>query len=651
MKKGWFLWMLIVNVCISVKGQTTGGELIIPANTEKIEAKAFANNSEMTRIVLPEGLKEIGDSAFYRCTYLEEIVFPESLETIGEGAFEGCFSLENIELKEGTKVIGKRAFASCRLLADVKLPESLYSIGDSAFFYCDLSLKSIRLPYGLKELGSNAFNHCDELTAIEIPAGITEIKEAVFYGCKNLETVKLGNVASIQAKAFMNCSSLKSIKIPTGLKVLSDEAFMNCSSLKSIKIPTGLKVLGDEAFSGSGIEKVSLPENMTSFGNGTFSNCKSLLVANLKRGPKKIGVGLFKGCKQMEAVSIPSGITIIQKEAFEDCSSLKNINIPDDVEEIDSAAFRSCAGASISFGSKSKLQIIGDKAFVYCFRGNMVLPESVKKIGAFAFEDSDVKNVPKNLETLGRCAFAGSRIEEIVLPDNLTVIPEEAFSYCKKATAIVFPENLKSIGYRTFADCTSLTDFDLPDALEEIGGYAFGNCSSLTKLYIPKSVRKISDVAFRDCKLKQVIVAEGNPHSFYEQFVNITPTFFVSSSVTSETFRMSYVHRYTDFYLNSKIPPAIVKDIRDAMLVILKETKVYVPEGSGEAYLADPYWRYFSIIDGQRPVGIQDNKIGPVEKTEEYDMLGRKQRGILPGVSIIKTKDGKTKKVFKKAGK
>ena len=104
--------------------------------------RAFANQTEITKVYLLDGLLAIEKEAFSNCTSLTEIKIPDTVMFLGEGAFSQCESLEKLTLSEGLLEIGSLAFLNCANLTEVILPESVTTIGENTFLGCpDLVIK------------------------------------------------------------------------------------------------------------------------------------------------------------------------------------------------------------------------------------------------------------------------------------------------------------------------------------------------------------------------------------------------------------------------------------------------------------------------------------------------------------------------------
>lgn len=97
--------------------------------------------------------------------------------------------------------------------------------------------------------------------------------------------------------------------------------------------------------------------------------------------------------------------------------------------------------------------------------------------------------LPETLTALHAGAFAGSHLEEIVLPKGLKHIGDAAFDGCVDLKRIVLPEGLLSIGGHAFFRCTALDSIEIPKSVEHIGGLAFMNCGALLTVRVKGPTR------------------------------------------------------------------------------------------------------------------------------------------------------------------
>ncbi|MBP3597756.1 MAG: leucine-rich repeat protein [Clostridia bacterium] len=159
--------------------------------------------------------------------------------------------------------------------------------------------------------------------------------------------------------------------------------------------------------------------------------------------------------------------------------------------------------------------------------GELVIDDEITEIsnGTFVdFNDLDIKKIriSKNVKKLGCKLFLGLKnIEEIVLPDGLEKIGEQAFQSCVNLKRINIPSNVQEIGWKAFCDCESLENIELPDKITIIENSVFENCKKIEKIVIPKNVYSIGNTAFSRCSsLKEVVLNDGIHNIGKETFYN-----------------------------------------------------------------------------------------------------------------------------------
>ena len=86
-----------------------------------------------------------------------------------------------------------------------------------------------------------------------------------------------------------------------------------------------------------------------------FDYCSSLTDITIPNSVTSIGNGLFRGCSSLESITIPSSIkqnwssrggdykSFLFKYFFEDCKSLISVTISDNVIQIGEGTFKGCS--------------------------------------------------------------------------------------------------------------------------------------------------------------------------------------------------------------------------------------------------------------------------------------------------------------------
>ncbi|MBR5293759.1 MAG: leucine-rich repeat protein, partial [Oscillospiraceae bacterium] len=101
---------------------------------------------------------------------------------------------------------------------------------------------------------------------------------------------------------------------------------------------------------------------------------------------------------------------------------------------------------------------------------------------------------------IGENAFSFcDTLREVILPEGIVRIEDDAFFWCENLTTISLPETLSVIDPYAFYHCINLTNIDLPGNLTVIDDWAFAECSSLLQIEIPDSVTYIGAYAFTSC--------------------------------------------------------------------------------------------------------------------------------------------------------
>ena len=542
-------------------------------------------------------------------------------------------------------------------------------------------IQTISMGNGITDIIANAFADCKNLTTVNIPSTVTSIGDDAFNGCVNLPVTNNIRYADTYLVEAVD-KSLSSYAIKDGTKWIGPNAFNGCNLL-SITIPDDIIGIGSNAFSGIANVNYNGSATGTPWGalvhNGyvdgwlVYSNSSKteLLLCwpdaageiVLPEGLLSIADYAFYGCANITGINIPSSVTSIGEAAFSGCTGLP---VVDNIRYADTYLVEAVDKEATSYTIQPGTKWIADDAFAYCSAPSITIPDEVAVIGGWAF--SGVMNViyhgsatgaPWGATMLngyvdGWLAYSSSDKTalincsqdaegEIVLPDGLLSIAENAFYGCMNITSINIPSSVTSIGEYAFRSCTGLpvsenqlryadtyliegidqdaTSYVIKDGTKWIGDGAFKSWyHNLTSVTIPNSVIRIGADAFLSCNQLLKITIPANVTSIGEA-------------------AFAYCNNLSSITCDALTPPVLDEGYTAVFENVDKTIPVYVPEASITAYQAADGWKDFTNIkknlftvtfvdwngdeiDSQN-VKAGNNAVAPADPTREgYTFIG-----------------------------
>lgn len=157
--------------------------------------------------------------------------------------------------------------------------------------------------------------------------------------------------------------------------------------------------------------------------------------------------------------------------------------------------------------------------------GDVVIPSTlgsypVVSIGDGAFyENENVTSVviPDGVRSLGNGVFEDSHctLKCVIIPDSVTEIGWGVFQECYSLEQVILSENIKIIPPYTFEGCLSLESIELPENLEEVYGISFTGCAKLKELVFPDNVKKIEGYTLMGASVSVEKIVIGANAEFY----------------------------------------------------------------------------------------------------------------------------------------
>ena len=399
-------------VLVSYTGTAT--DVRIPEGVTEISSNAFTN-AQLTSVWIPASVRAIDDSAFAgqpltQVTFQDEDAHPSQLETIGDRAFTYT-ALESVTLPRLVKTVGQETFSDMEKLRSVHIGANVEEDGLFAAFARTPLLESIEvdaanLNYqsldgvlyaqggthlatypqaknkgeayavaeGTSTIDEGAFSSA-QITSLTLPDGFESMDDTAFWYMPKLERVDLGGTTALPNSAFRYDKALAEVNFRPDLNRLTD--------------------VGDYAFVGTALISVTLPDSVTSIGQGAFSSNTAL-----------------------RSVHLGSGLATIGESAFVDANSLSSLTVDP---------------ANTVFSQEGDVLYSKDDA-----GRTLVLYLPTKT-------DADV-TVPAGTVAIADSAFANNTsLRRVVLPEGLTTIDYSAFEGCTNLVDMTFPESLEVV--------------------------------------------------------------------------------------------------------------------------------------------------------------------------------------------------------------
>ena len=226
----------------------------------------------------------------------------------------------------------------------------------------------------------------------------------------------------------------------------------------------------------------------------------------------------ISGCN-MEATSveIPSTIdglpvTEIGDSAFQ-IVSLKSVKIPDSVTKIGNWAFSMCFDLT-EVTIPDSVQSIGIRAFEMCSSLNTVnFPDHMVELDSLVFDSTPWIEAQRKKDPLvvinGDLIDAQACKGAVEIPSTVKYVSPSAFARNENVTSVVFPTTVSLLNDSTFFYCTSLTSVELPN-ITSIDGMAFAGCDKLTDVKLSGKLKYINSRAFADINNTGTITFYGS---------------------------------------------------------------------------------------------------------------------------------------------
>ena len=533
---------------------------VSPYSTEPVSVGAIDDTIKGV-VVIPDGVTEISEEGFYSKQMITTVILPESCTTFQPNAFGYSCSITTLNIPSTVTTISDYSFGY--LLNLILLKYNAVSVGEE---YIDYAFCN----FGGETNGGMVF---------KIGEGVTTLAESLFYGDEtnnNIYSLEIPSTLNfIGDNAFTGCAlNLQKLTVHPDNPYFTDGSLnggQNClidkredkrtlilGSCNSI-IPQDedlVTTIGHGAFCESNLQSITIPNNITTVESQAFAYCYNLTNLTIGDGVQTLGESAFQSCNHIQNLSIGKNLQTLEDGALSNISSdLAYITVhPENpyysdgtekggqnclIEEENFTLLLGCINSVIP-QDDTLVTTIGNNAFQHSKIQNLVIPQNISTIQNYAFSNCSSLTrltIGSGVQTIGNNAFDNcTALESLIIPNNVQTIGNSAFSYCRALESLTIGSGIQTLGNNAFDHCTALESLTIGSGVQTIGNYAFYNCTALTE--INYNATNANDLA------------DGN-RVFYKvgqsgEGINVT----IGDNVTSIPARLFYPANYSDVYPN-----------------------------------------------------------------------------------------------------
>lgn len=585
--------------------------ITLPNSITTIDSRAFLGCSEIVNFGVPSKLQKIGDYAFANCSSITSYDLPKTLLQIGVGAFDGNVNMSQLtfnsvaaptiadgsifagttsNLKVRVPVGGKASYVSN--LSNRSFAENTYMYGltgttpiaiykDNIFryiYYIDIlnsSGGSSNPPTGRVQVYQtqnfsvtftpSAGNRIEAIYVDSSDGNLMSVAEgdSQTYVFENIQNSHL--IEAVYSKMYVRLD----INGGTGeqpLVVYNDDKSQfkindNIEPTKSGKefyyystnkddneqgqngtrydlglwydlpsttasttlyaiylTPTSYTTTSQYVVVPKTVNAIAGSSSKNMFGSSSDSTLKYI---TLHRNTITIGSYALYGCKTLTGISHSDGVVALGSYAMAGCVELVKYRFSPLTQSVGTFAFVYDAKLeSVTNLENTQVSQISEAMFCECSSlYEILLPNTITSIGNEAFEACEkltsVDLSKTKTATIGVKGFAYcGNLSKIQFPTTLTLIDDGAFAEDKNLRSVQNLEKtiVSKIGYGVFEGCSNLSSVKLPQALSTLGESAFEGCSNLTAVsgFENTAVKILEARTFANCSsLSTLSLARG----------------------------------------------------------------------------------------------------------------------------------------------
>ena len=199
-----------------------------------------------------------------------------------------------------------------------------------------------------------------------------------------------------------------------------------------------------------------------------------------------------------------------------------------------------------------------------------------------------------NLESFQAYNAIALRTLDLSKNTNLRTIKEQALYKCHGLESVILPSTITTIEDDAFHECPTLSSINIPNGVKSIGSYAFAGDLKLLEIALPQDIETIGKNAFAATGLRSFALPEGvtvtSQYMCYncQKLTSLT----LPTTITNIGYRsFDECNALVEIHCKATTPPTLEQYAFEATV---NGRKIYVPQGSVEAYKTAEGWSDFA---------------------------------------------------------
>ncbi len=441
-----------------------------PNSISKIDEFTFQNKCFLEKITIPASITSIAQNAFKGCHNLLNVIFvdPTALTSIGTGAFktqectfhqDGCD--KSLDKAPQLNFVGPISYSSTPFNYAMN-PSEKINVGtqdESYITYYSGWPTNLVVKYD---------SETDKNTLVDYPT-FEEIKGGNHYTTSNFAymTKEYEDAAKKAIQKYLG--TYQPTSDPNDTATMTDYEKEIIRAALEIVLPEGIEAIGTVEDGGTVYGLFEYKEKNEILGTDGSANTiyKTITAQSLT----DVADSAFKGCKNVSSIVLKGDTQSIGNYAFEDCAVLKNVSIPASVSSLGLRPFTGCKVLSdVNFNGGSYFDCENSIIYELDDSGNkekiVEYLEGRTSTSVKADELSGIKEIYPE-------AFQGTGVSLVDLTGTqINNVPVNAFKDTTKLYSVSLPETCKSIDADAFSE-SSIQQLYVPESVTVIHNDAF----------------------------------------------------------------------------------------------------------------------------------------------------------------------------------